>query len=190
MNRRGQALTGPLGGSGTVALWGASSLIQSVQQITFTINAATVNTTITAVDTSRSIVSPQGAMSQLGSNNIAVGTVGGLKLTSSTNVQCRRSLAQNYPDLAAATVLEFVPGVIRSIQNALIAQTSASTTATITAVNTAKTFLIVTPDLYSGPGYQSCPRVSLTNGTTLTAVVDTYSASYAPETYIQVVEFF
>ena len=173
-----------------VSLWGASSMVPSVQQITWTINAATVNTTITAVNTANAIVVGQGAMSQLGSNNIAVGTVGGLKITSSTNVQCRRSLAQNFPDLAAATVLEFAPGVIRSFQNALIAQTTASTTATITAVNTAKTFLIVTSDLYSGPGYQACPRISLTNGTTLTSVVDTYSASYAPETYIQVVEFF
>lgn len=182
--------TGPLGGAGMVGLWGASSLVQSVQQVTWTINAATVNTTIAAVDTSRSIVVGQGAMSQLGSNVIPVGTVGGLRLTSSTNLQGRRSLYQSFPDLAAASVVEFAPGVIRSIQNVVITQSTAATTATITAVNTAKTFLIVHVDLYSGPGYQACPRVTLTNATTVTSTVDTYSASYAPESYIQIVEFF
>ena len=188
--RRQRNLLGPQGMGGMVSMWGASSLVRSVQQITWTINSATVNTTITAVDTTCAFVVPQGAMSQLGSNFIPSGTTGGLKITSSTNVAGRRSLYQNFPDLAAATVLEFAPGVLRSFQNAFIAQATASTTATITAVNTAKTFLIVTTDFASGPGYQACPRISLTNSTTLTSTVDTYSASYAPETYIQVVEFF
>ena len=188
--RRQRNLLGPQGMGGMVSMWGASSLVRSAQQITWTINAATVNTTITAVDTTCAFVVPQGAMSQLGSNVIPVGTTGGLKITSSTNVQGRRSLYGSYPDLAAATVLEFAPGVLRSFQNVLMPQTAGSNTFTITSVNTAKTFLIVTTDFYSGPGYQACPRISLTNSTTLTSTVDTYSASYAPETYIQVVEFF
>ncbi len=183
--------TGPLGGAGMVGLWGGSSLVESVQQITFTINAATVDTTITAVDTSRSIVMPLSASSQSGSDFIYVASNGGLAFTSSTNVRCYRAgWASGTPDLSAATVIQFRPGVLRSIQAATISNSSSSTTATINAVDTNKTFLIVGQARNVGPGYKTCAKVVLTNSTTITATLDTYDSTISPVSYIQAVEFF
>lgn len=166
-------------------------MVESVQQITYTINANTIDTTITAVDTSRSIVLPLSASSQSGSDLIYIASNGGLALTSATNVRCNRAASSaSTPDLSAAVVLQLRPGMLRSLQAISISNSSNSTAGTITAVDTNKTVLIVSQVRSPGPGYKTCAKVVLTNSTTVTATLDTYDNTMNPVSYIQVVEFF
>ena len=57
-HRRLGAGTGPLGGSGMVGLWGASSIIDNIQYGTIAINGVSTSSTatITSVDLSRSVL--------------------------------------------------------------------------------------------------------------------------------------
>lgn len=132
---------GPLGSAGMVSLWNASSLIKSVQSGTFSTGGTTSgNVTISAVDPANSLVLHNGHRHD---SPYGIGADGGvLKITSSTNVSITK-ITYATTDLVTFIVVEFMPGVIKSIQRGHV-QFGSSTSAinlTITAVNLSKTGL-------------------------------------------------
>lgn len=149
-----------------VALWGAVSLVASVQRGTVTISSGTSNTaTITAVDTSRTL------LYHLGTNYNAAAVqddIGFLRvaLTNSTTVTASRNTSSANVGVASFEVVEYLPGVFKSIQRGTVV---AGSTASITEVDPAKcslTLLGFTVD--SGSDLRNMPYVALTNGTTVT----------------------
>ena len=199
MNRRGQDRTGPLGGAGMVGLWGASSLVASVQTGQLDMNGVTTKTaTISAVDLSRSICVFNGAKNTSGEStaNNASGLAFRVALTNSTTVTANIVLS-----VAAAgrlvnfTVVEFFPGVLRSVQRGSITMNGVgSGTATITEVNVAKS--LVTYNGYTTTYTESPPMylnrlgaiLTLTNATTVTA--NRGSTDGTTITDFEVVEYF
>lgn len=159
---------GILGGSGTVALWGASSLVTSVQFGSIAVSAATTATaTITAVDTSRALIFMLGCFHSAADANQAKGRAR-VALTNSTTVTATVNTA---PTPATTTVkfcvIEVLPGIIRSIQAGTI---TGASTATITAVDVNKTFLIFlgyTTAITTGECAYAVAQ-TLTNSTTIT----------------------
>lgn len=164
---------GPLGGAGMVGSWNASSLIASVQRGTFSFGTSdtTINTTINPVDASRAIAIFTGTTN---GGVDAQGLLPRIQLTSNTNVQAVRGYQDGSNGATAPwQVIEFIPGVIKSIQISNIYYISGSTTATITAVNTSKSVVMSTgysrASAGSGtPSYAYQPYFILTNSTTVT----------------------
>ena len=195
MNRRGANRTGPLGGAGMVAQWGGSSLIKSVQSGLAAILSGNTSATatITSVDTANSIAFLLGWHYQTDSDDLTQ-IIQYVTLTNSTTLTfTKNSSSGSSSGSASYMVLEFVPGVVRSIQRGTITMggTQTSNTATITAVNTAKSFIPWSGHLGSAGSASMASmwgRLALTNSTTVTLSRDTgtsgLTASY------QVVEFF
>ena len=194
MNRRGADRIGPLGSSGVIAQWGASSLIRSAQTASGTASAAV---TIAAVDTANTIV-------LFGNNSFSayndtkqywfarVSAISPTSVTFTVNTGGGGAVAK-------ASVLEFVPGVIKSIQYSTIAFTTETPTktGTITAVDTAKSvvlFMGTTSNDNTGgypAGNNNMCSVILTNSTTVTAQRGEYwAAGGSPTVGFCVVEFF
>lgn len=190
--RYGQRTRDVLGGNlyASVQQWNQRSLVKSIQTGTVSLAAVTSNTaTITAVVTGNCLVAFGGSSINTGGSS---DTFTYISLTNSTTVTAVRSGGSGTVT-AAFTIIEFVPGVIKSNQAGTIAlATVASNTATITAVNTSKATVInlgnMTDDSVSGNGQRWTVRLTLTNATTVTATHgsanDNLTASY------QVVEFF
>lgn len=137
MSRRQRTFIGPQGMGGLVSMWGAKSLVQSVQRGSTTVasGSAGTNTAITQVDLANSLIVWTGVT--FGSNNIAwASATGYLRLTSNVQVTVNRTGSAGAGSLVTYwEVIEFVPGVIKQVQRSTV--TSGGTTA-ITAVNTAK----------------------------------------------------
>lgn len=173
MNRRGADRTGPLGGAGMVGLWGASSLLQSIQtgSVSITGTNTTTNTTITAVDTSRAVCLFVGCTNTTVSDQ---GLGGRISITSSTNLQALRGYQDGNTTIVYYVILEFMPGVIKSLQQSNVYYGSTTVpTATITGVNTNKTFIANGGWTRNGsnpnpPTYNMQPGLTLTNSTTVT----------------------
>lgn len=174
--RRQRSLIGPQGMGGLVSLWGASSLIKSIQRGTITwSNPNSGTATISAVDMNNAYVTFVGSdvntdTTATGSNSQSV-----VQLTNSTTVTASSWGTVNTKVLSWE-VMEFVPGVIKSIQRIdflYVPDASYTATQTITAVNVNKTQLIYggnstndgNTQEYSG---RSRIRASLTNSTTVT----------------------
>lgn len=123
---------------GVVALWGASSLIASVQRGTITIGSgASSNTaTIAAVNLDHSRVVYLGNDTTLDQTDSAFARVA---LTNSTTVTATRGLSSASDTVVSYEVVEYAPGVIKSIQRGTTAVSSATTNQAITAVQMAKT---------------------------------------------------
>jgi len=164
---------GPLGGSGMVGLWSASSLVKSVQTGSMNMQAATTaNSTITAVDVANSIVLNNGSQYTTDADDM-VYTQFYLSLTSSTNVAAVRNSGGGGTITTYYTVIEFRPGLLRSLQSGTITLGGgvASGTATITAVNPLKSLLIFTGNLGSAGTAAKASMFGyevLTNATTVT----------------------
>jgi len=180
MSRRQRNLLGPLGQGGMVGLWGASSLIKSVQtgSVGLAGTAALTGTaTITSVDTASSLLIFGGNTTNDATNGqIDAYQTGTIALTNATTVTVTRySTDTNQTITAYFTVVEFRPGAVRSIQAGTIILTNAvlTNTATITSVNTAKSVCIYTSKQSNqGPsatGNNHWSYVVLTNATTVTA---------------------
>ena len=156
-------------------LAGGGGGIARIQRGTITIaSASTSNTaTIAAVDLSRTRVVLLG-MTDEGSDTTVQKTSMRVALTNATTVTATVDAAGAGNRIVSFEVVEYVAGSIRSVQRGTInTGTSASGTATITVVNTARTTLdylgFTSP--YSGaavPGHSQC-RLVLTNATTVTA---------------------
>lgn len=189
--RRQRNFIGPQGMSGMVSLWGASSLVQSIQRGSITIAAANASNTatITSVDITRSRLRILGY-----SNNNAVAAPASssirLALTNATTVTATRITTGASDAVVDYEIIEYLPGVVRSIQRGIITLLSAtSVTATVTSVNTAKTELDFLGCTVTANVDTCFARLSLTNATTVTA---NRSSGAANETVVgyQVVEWF
>ncbi len=184
--------TGPLGGSGMVGLWGASSMIRSVQRGTISIASAfSATATINAVDVNNTVVRWLGTTSTSTGTTPAVATAG-LTLTNSTTLTGVRQSNSATACVVSYEVIEFLPGVIRSVQRGNKLISSAPNTQTITEVNTAKSdFSTMGMELDVNAyrdDYEQTNAV-LTNGTTLTFYMG-YVGGGGIQYHWQVVEFF
>lgn len=165
-------------GSQSVSTWlrGGGAGVQSVQRGTITIGAAaTSNTaTITTVDTTRSVVHLLGFSATGSSGTEWRDYACRIALTNATTVTATRATATEVDSVLVVSyeVVQFNPGMIRSIQRGTIA--NSGTTATISAVNMARTTLMMLGYSYDGGSSFAAwlagqPRVVLTNATTVTA---------------------
>lgn len=189
--------TGPLGGAGLVGLWGASSLIKSIQRGTITISSgssgtATINT---VVPDNCIVVHLQASSTQAVQPNLTV-WFSAATLTNATTVTATWGVV-----VASTTcsfeVIEFMPGVVKSRQTGTIILTGgseSSDTATISAVDMAKAICSM-PGQNTGTGGSATAdellKLVFTNATTITASRGAVGAAFATNTaYFQVMEFF
>lgn len=193
--RRPRTFIGPQAMGGTVALWGASSFIKSVQRGTMTGAYPTDATaTISAVDTANSIVVWLGVQQTNVNTNFAV-AIGSLELTNSTTVTGKQSPSGGVNMTFSYEVIEFYPGILKSKQTGTVSVGgSASATATVTSVNTAKSQLAFQGyriGTSAGPTTDAyATTLVLTNGTTITAARNTADGANTITAYFQLVEFF
>ena len=193
--RRQRNLLGPQGMGGMVSLWGASSLIKSIQRGTITLGSGvtTGTATIAAVDTANAFVTMLGMSQSQANANFAVGCER-VTLTNSTTVTV--NIGANAGDaILSYEVIEYLPGVVKSVQRGTISMAgNASATATITEVNTAKSFCLQLgfshSSLVTPTADQHCTKTVFTNATTLTASRATADANNPITTSYQVLEFF
>jgi len=188
--RRNRDFIGPAGMGGLVSLWGASSLIQSVQRGTIVIAAlGTTNTaTITAVNLANTRLVYDGHTCVTNNVTAAIGNAY-VQLTNATTLTATRNTASTDTVTVAYEVLEYAPGIVKSVQRGTVVN---GTPATITAVNTAKSELdylgfISTNTVPNNNQTTINPYLVLTNATTVTgeqALVSSSTSSY------QVTEFF
>lgn len=142
--RRQRNLLGPQGMGGMVSLWGASSLIKSRQSGYVTLGvSAQGNTTINAVDMANSVVYYNGFYENIVAAGRPYYVLARVYLQSATNVRASMDTASGTDGVLYFTVIEFMPGVLKSVQRIAIGVTGGSGTGTaaITAVNLAKTTL-------------------------------------------------
>lgn len=199
MNRRGQDRTGALGGSGMVSLWGAQSLILSVQRGLITIaNTATSGTaTITAVDPNNAIVLYGGLNGNPPTTDSQSTMWAIVTLTNSTTVTASRVGSTNSLYMPYQ-VIEFAPGVLRSLQSGTVTLLNVSSnTATISAVNPAKAFVVFRgwtttsgSDATSWDTRYQMPKHDLTSATVVTATTHVTNIAVTLTLAHTVVEFF
>lgn len=158
----------------TIALWGAVSLVASAQRGTTQITAATSATsTVTAVKTENAILIRNSHQFNSGVNTDLPGHHQiRIALTNGTTVTVSKDVSSD-GDLVSWDLIEFLPGIIRSLQRGTYTTTAAASgTATITAVDTAKATLFdqgfsTTYAVALNGAYWFLQQV-LTNSTTIT----------------------
>ncbi len=197
MNRR-QYLSGSALQS-RVAQWQQRSLLKSVQSGVITLSNVNsgASAPLTAVVTANSICYALGMRTDLAGGAFAGGYATQV-LTNTTTVTATRGAGAGTGDVAAASfmLIEFVPGVIKTIQRGTItiATGATSNTGAITAVNTAKSFLAPAGWLTDGDATAAIGQVTatlaFTNATTLTATRGSSSASFIVTCAYQAVEFY
>jgi hypothetical protein len=177
-----------------IAQWTQRGFIRSIQRGTVTIGAVTSATaTITAVDMANSVLLYGGFQ-----NDVAAAAYDQLfprvELTNATTVTAVKTTAAN-TEIIAFEVIEFYPGVLRSVQRGVISSAGVATnTATITAVTVAKASVVTLAwtGVASGGGgemQQTTAHVVLTNATTVTLTRGSAVAGSLVGGY-QVVEFY
>lgn len=170
-----------------------STLIKSIQRGTITLTSVTTNTaTITAVVLANTVIRFLGFDFQTDSGVTAAQVRTYVELTNTTTVTASRNTGTGTVRLNYE-VIEYYPGLIKSVQRGILAMTTASNTATITAVDTTKAecaFLgVLANDGNAGEfAGRSASKIELTNSTTVTASrgIGTNSANVS----YQVVEYF
>lgn len=158
-----------------IGLYG-SSLIQSIQNVSITLSTAqTTNTaTITAVDPNNTLLAFGFHRHIIAASTSISDVLTRVDLTNGTTVTATRNDTAGGTSQSVVTcmVIEFKPGVIKSIQRGTItiAAASSTNTASVNAVNTAKSMLNfvgqTTSAVRTEDGYA---RLDLTNATTITA---------------------
>lgn len=191
--RRERNFIGPAGMGGTVGLWGASSLIRSVQRGTISaISTTTGTSTITAVDLTNCVLVWNGYRQNANPStttsiaymglSVAGTTVTGTRTTGSDNAQVDWEL------------IEYQPGVIKSVQRGTKSINGSGTpyTQTITAVNPDKSSLAyigMTGDSNTWQAqFQPISRIS--SATAITTDLFYNGGSLGYTLYWQVVETF
>lgn len=171
---------------------GAIGAIKSIQRGTIAIaGAGTTNTaTITAVDMANSVLRFLGESLTTGAADKGFAR---LTFTDATTITATRSGGAGTLTVSYE-VVEFYPGFIKSIQRGTIVTNNvASNTATITAVDTTKSQVDHLGSLNNDSGSLDAgnwrTRLTLTNGTTVTANYGNTSALSATTGY-QVVEYY
>lgn len=174
------------GTCGYVVVQFKAAAIQSIQQFndSYTSLLATDPKTISAVTMANTMIA-WGGINTGGSGYYTT------QLTSTTNINFIRIQTSSAARIPVITVIEFVAGVLNSVQRGTISLANAtSNTASITAVSATKA-------LCNFVGYNSTStdtvdkmyqRVTLTNTTTVTASINTNSASAKAIAY-EIAEF-
>ncbi len=163
-----------------VARWGASSLIQSVQDGSVSCSASnslTGTATIAAVSTANALLVVRGNTTSDATNSqVDAYQTGTIALTNATTVTVTRGGQDNNGNITVYfTVVEFAPGVVRSIQTSTIALTNGvtSNTAAISSVNTLKSMCFYTGKQSNqgalAIGTVHWPYVALTSAVLVTA---------------------
>lgn len=152
----------------TVALWGAPTLIKSVQRGTISITgAASATATITSVDTNNAVLRHLGSTYSASSIDQSKSKAR-LALTNATTITATVNTSPGADTCAVVyEITEYYPGVIRSVQRGTI---SGAASATITAVDTSRSelvFLGFTTAITTGDQIYSV-RHALVNATTVT----------------------
>lgn len=172
-------------GVGGYFFGGGGVRIKSIQRGTLVLAGVTTNTaTITAVDPTNTMLRFLG-QTQGGGNS---GCSARIALTNGTTITGTRADATSTTTVSFE-VIEFFPGVIKSIQRGTIDTSSVNpNTATITAVDTTRAMVdhlgYSCTDTASGSPANWWTRLTLTNGTTVTA-----NGGATSTTGYQVVEF-
>jgi hypothetical protein len=151
-----------------------SSAIKSIQTVSITTSTVSATATIGAVDPNNTILIWNGfTTNQIGTSEPSAFCY--ISLQDSTTVKVQK-IGGTDSITIPITVIEFWPGVIKSVQRGTISWTgSISATATIAAVDVTKSTV-----MFCGWGdngndnfYRVLPKLTLTNGVTVTAAVDT-----------------
>lgn len=153
-----------------VGSWLQRRAIRSIQSGTIALTSVTSNTaTINAVVTANSILLVLSANSN---NADGANCCVRVDLTNTTTITATRVGNSATTATVGFVVLEFEPGLIRSIQRGTIAFSASSSTGAITSVNTARAHVTAlgmsTADAV-GTMAEDEARVTLTNATTVTA---------------------
>lgn len=182
-SRRRSNLTGSIATS-ALARWTQPGGVKVVQRGTLALGAgqATATSTITAVDVNCARLRLLGCTLPIENNNQIQWRIA---LTNGTTVTLTANTASTSGGSANFEVIEYFPGVIKSVQRT----TGTPGAVTITTVNTAKTELdyLGSSNSDGTTGVGAVTRVTLTNATTVTvsaASLGTATASF------QVVEWF
>jgi len=178
-----------------VGLWSASSLIRSIQYVSVASTTAAESVTIAAVNVANTAVIALGPSSAYTAGNSPSTCFATVNLVNSTTVTLAVSATGGASSTRKAVVIEFAPGVVKSIQSgsATINTSTASATATITGVDTAKTWITMSTLTNSDAGSVSgdwCATSTLTNATTITFTRQTSPASYNITCRFFAVEYF
>jgi len=168
--RRHRNFIGPAGMGGMVGLWGANSLIKSIQRgSTATGGAASATSTITAVSTADSQIFCLGSTSDFVGAN-ASAAAGRVELTNATTVTVYNSGGSTV--YVNWCVVEYLPGVIKSVQRGTVADAATgSASVTITEVNTTRTDLQLLGFTTNVADTRTNPRMSLPSATQVTITV-------------------
>ena len=176
---------------GMVGLWGASSMVQSVQYGTISLTTTSGTATITLVDTTRSFVV------FLGSFTTDTGSVGArawpsVVLTNATTVTASTDIMSGTTDVGYL-VIQFMPGVIKRIQVVSVINASGptGTAGAMTEVNLAKTLiqwssLQMTANAYAN--YIEAMKITVSSSTSL-LFQNGYTGG-SSRLYALIVEFF
>ena len=131
-----------------VSLWGASSLIKSVQTAAPLIGtgATSGTATISEVKTENTILIYGGNRTLGNAGSLIQAALPNVTLTNATTVTASKyaSSAITYNNVVAVTVVEFQPGVVKSIQYVqwLFVGITSGDTQAITSVNTTKSLVM------------------------------------------------
>ena len=181
---------GPLAASGMVSLWGASSLLKSIQYGTITLTLGPTTVTISDVNTANSVVLYLG-LSTTDTTATTSRVQVSVSLTNATTVSaiCEDGVATK---IIAFAVLEFAPGVVKSIQTGNLQLLAASsTTVTVTEVNPAKAVMIWNNQRTNGATNDvSFGRFTYTNSTTLTLTAGGSTGGTVIRAQYTLLEFF
>lgn len=188
--RRPRSFIGPSGMAGMVGLWGQSSLIKSIQRGIITDAAVGSGTaTITSVVMENSVLRFLGYNNNNGAGAPASSSTR-LAFTNSTTITATRSGAAGATAITAFEVVEYLPGVIKSIQRgSFTIASAASATSAITEVNTNKTELHFLGAQCGDNLDTYYVYLSLTNSTTITGTRVNATATGSVVGF-QAVEFF
>lgn len=177
-----------------VMQWSQRGFIRSIQRGTMTLNAGiSATATITAVDLANSVLLYGGFTTDVGAADYA-SVFPRIELTNPTTVTAGKASAPSI-EVVAFEVIEFYPGVLKSVQRGFIGLGGVTTnTATITTVNLAKASCVTLgwTGVASGGGGemgQTTANVVLTNATTVTATRNSVVAGSLAAGY-QILEFY
>ena len=202
--RRERNLLGPQGMGGMVSLWGAPSIIESIQVgsvfggLGNTVSTAT--TTITSVDTSRSTLTLMAGLNYTNSDGADSPGQTWIKLvlTNATTVTgSTYTTGAVYGSGSGFTVTQYRPGIIKNIQRGVASFSAGTGNVTLTAVDQNKTVVNVGGVSCNTAGGWSVPTGSMREfGCYLYFTSDTNlrfekaSGSYTTNVPYEVVEFF
>lgn len=158
-----------------VAQWliGGGTSIESIQYGTVAVSGTSNTATITAVDTTRTVLLHLGASYDISASDLRAANTR-IALTNATTVTgVKGTTGDGGTATISFAVIQFRAGVVRPIQRGTITMSGSSNTATITAVNTAKTAVNHLGCSILSNDDRNRVRITLTNATTVTATAGT-----------------